>query len=144
MKSLRNIKKTKGFTLVELIVVIVIIGILAAVAVPAYQSYVAKSRQKTLNATQTLLRNVISIYYSENAAYPTDSQLCCNLSTSLLPTAFTFIPLNPYCDQSNANRSFSEVTADSSISSLADLGWAYTSSTGVLVPDYTASTCTAP
>jgi prepilin-type N-terminal cleavage/methylation domain-containing protein len=34
-----------GFTLVELLIVTAILGVLAAVAVPAYQSYVAKSRQ---------------------------------------------------------------------------------------------------
>lgn len=39
------IKKTDGFTLVELIVVIAILAILAAIAVPAYSGYIAKANE---------------------------------------------------------------------------------------------------
>ena len=39
------LKKTEGFTLVELIVVIAILGILAGVAIPAYNGYITKANE---------------------------------------------------------------------------------------------------
>jgi type IV pilus assembly protein PilA len=80
-----NVRESKGFTLVELMIVVAIIGILAAVAVPYYQKYIQKARLTSMvfpgvHAIETNM----ATYYSLNGSFPgngTFLTLCADANT---------------------------------------------------------------
>jgi len=70
-------KKSKGFTLIELMVVIVILGILAAVIAPRIPQFVNKAKEGKTKGNLGTLRSTLNIYYSDNdGVYPTDTLSC--------------------------------------------------------------------
>ncbi len=66
-------KKTRGFTLIEVLIVVVIIGVLAAVAIPYYRDRIAKGRQAVAVAHLQAARLAMENYYARNKAYLTSS-----------------------------------------------------------------------
>ena len=58
-------KKSKGFTLVELIIVIVIVGILSIVAVPIYRGYTKKAIATEAKALLGSIATAEKVYYAE-------------------------------------------------------------------------------
>jgi prepilin-type N-terminal cleavage/methylation domain-containing protein len=57
--------KTKGFTLIELMIVVAIIGILAAIAIPKFAQMLEKSREGATKGTLGSLKSASSIYYGD-------------------------------------------------------------------------------
>ncbi len=61
--------KTKGFTLIELMVAIAIIGILAAIAYPSYTEHVRSTRRAEVSAVLLEAAQVVERRYSQTGAY---------------------------------------------------------------------------
>lgn len=67
--------KTKGFTLVELLIVIIIVTILSAVAIPTYIKTVEKARSEEAITNLKLIYDAEGIYRLENDVYIPDSAI---------------------------------------------------------------------
>lgn len=68
-------KKTQGFTLIEVMIVVVIVAILAAVAIPSYQDSVRKTRRADAKEALTRIAALQERYFFTNNRYGTFAQL---------------------------------------------------------------------
>ena len=65
----KTVRKTNGFTLVEMLAAVAIIGILAAIAIPTYQSHIKKARVATGKAAALKHGQFLTRYYAQNAKF---------------------------------------------------------------------------
>ncbi len=65
-------KKSKGFTLIELMIVVLIIGILAAIAIPKYKDITIKAKASTIIADTRVILTAAQLYLADNGQYPPD------------------------------------------------------------------------
>ena len=56
---MKNLKRKKGFTIVELVIVIAVIGVLSAILIPTFSGLIAKANA---SAKQLSLRNSYAAY----------------------------------------------------------------------------------
>ena len=84
-----NSIKTKGFTLIELMIVIAILGVLAAIALPMYQDSLSKAQitrvYYELNSARTAVDAIIARGYTPTEkptlmANPTEQVVAMNIS----------------------------------------------------------------
>ena len=73
----KNWTRSKGFTLIELMIVVAIIGILASIAVPAYSDYILRGRAAEATSKLADLRVKMEQSFQDNRFYtcPTAAEL---------------------------------------------------------------------
>lgn len=65
----RKLNRSRGFTLLELMIAVVIVGILAAVAIPSYQSYVIRGKRAAAQAEMLDIANREQQYFLAERSY---------------------------------------------------------------------------
>ncbi|HEX9758692.1 MAG TPA: prepilin-type N-terminal cleavage/methylation domain-containing protein [Nitrospiria bacterium] len=93
---MKEIKNTKGFTLIELIVIIVVLGLLAAVAVTRYQDLTSDAMISTSKGNLGSIRSGIKILHAKvllagvsasNPEWPTLAELNANITSGRTPAS---------------------------------------------------------
>ena len=64
-----HIRRSAGFTLIELMIVVAIVAILAAIAYPSYTHQVIKTRRTAAKACLSEYSNYMERYYTTNLSY---------------------------------------------------------------------------
>lgn len=93
--------KTRGFTLIELMIAVAIVGLLAAVAVPSYLSYVRQGKRAEAQGALVTFANAMEQWRLQNGSYcdagGTGGTSSCGAATNDTgsPTIFsTTVPIN--------------------------------------------------
>ncbi len=63
--------RSRGFTLIELMIAVAIIAILAAIAIPSYAEYVRRGRITEAVSALSGMRVKMEQYFQDNRTYPT-------------------------------------------------------------------------
>ncbi len=72
--SIKNLKQSKGFTLIELMIVIIILGILASIVVPKLMGRPEEARRTKAKIQIRNFQQALDLFKLDNGFYPTTEQ----------------------------------------------------------------------
>jgi prepilin-type N-terminal cleavage/methylation domain-containing protein len=84
--------RTKGFTIVELLIVIVVIAILAAITIVAFNGIQTRARDSSRESSVVALQKALELYNAENDMYPTFTGCTDNSGCAVSGLAAPLVP----------------------------------------------------
>ena len=91
-----TVRKSRAFTLVELIVIIVVLAILSGVAIPKYIDYTANAKASAGKATIGAVRTAIANFYANSAITGTPTWPTLVQMQTVGTVMQEVLPNNPY------------------------------------------------
>lgn len=88
--------KTRGFTLMELLLVLALVALLASLAAPMVSNSIVRARESALKEDLYIMRKAIDDYYADVGAYPNE------LSLLVEKRYLRRIPADPFTDRSDS------------------------------------------
>ena len=135
MFSLKKMRDSKGFTIVELLIVIVVIGILATLVVTTYSGIEAKARDSKRQADVKAIQTQLEAFYASNNYYP---------STADINDSATWRPANMKSLSSDSLKDPSGTTSalkTTAVTSKADKQYSYVPQVGGAACSAAAAQC---
>jgi type IV pilus assembly protein PilE len=105
--------RSRGFTLIELMIVLAIVAILAALAYPSYVEHVRRSRISEATGLLAMTRVQLEQFYQNNRTYGTGT--ACGVAMPTGADSFTFS-----CSSSSSNQAFLLTATGNTGSTMAD------------------------
>ncbi len=96
--------RSRGFTIIELMIVVSIVGILATLAVPSYQTAVRKAKEAVLRQDLFTLRDLLDQHRADQGKYPA------SLEALVSAGYLRRIPMDPFTGSSTTWQEIAEPT----------------------------------
>ena len=90
----RNHRKTRGFTLVEILAVVVILGILASVVVPRVLASSATAKTNACYQNKAVINTAVEKYYFETGTWPLDDLTDVGADMNYFPEGIPVCPVD--------------------------------------------------